>query len=163
VFSNSREIPDFIDTFNDDIGPIGPPLPSQLDFPIDTYLPVYYRIFATDSLGRSGDTSEVCSLSLARQPELDTIDLARSTIRWESQFILGSVETYLKLWDAEGTVTYTCPKKMDYGSDNILYFTETFPDSLVPLAPGTWFYAIYLFAMGIERQSIKVGSFNVQE
>ena len=156
VFSRSQGIPSSIDTFNDDIKPIG--------FPDADYFSVRYRIFAVDSLGRSGDTSAVCSLYLARQPVIDTIDLAKSSFRWFSQFIQGSVETYIKIWNASGAAVFSSPRQEEFGSwDYPVYFSATLPDSLSPFSPGTWYYAIYLFAMTAEHQSIKVDSFNVAQ
>jgi hypothetical protein len=154
LFTRSQGIPPSIDSFNDDIKPIG--------FPNEGYLLVKYRIFAIDTLGRPGDTSAICSLFLARQPQLDTIDLPRSSFRWHSQFIQGSVATYMNLWNKDGSVTWSSPRQEDFGSwDYPLYFNATVADSLAPLAMGNWYYAIYLFAMGNDRQSLKVDSFNV--
>ena len=156
VFTRSQGIPSSIDSFNDDIKPLG--------FPQGDFSPVRYRIFALDSLGRSSDTSAPCSLYLARQPEIDTIDITKSSFRWMSRFIQGSVDTYLKIWDAGGAPYFTSARQEEFGSwDYPVYFVATLPDSLSPFSPGTWYYAIYLFAMGTERQSIKVDSFNVDQ
>jgi hypothetical protein len=156
VFSRSQGIPSSIDTFNDDIKPFG--------FPETDFFPVRYQIFAVDSLGRSGDTSAACSLSLARQPGIDTVDLAKSSIRWFSEFIQGSIETYIKIWNTAGDGYFSSARQEEFGSwDTPVYFSTTLPDSLSPFSPGTWYYAIYLFAMGAERQSLKVDSFNVAQ
>ncbi|MBN1128265.1 MAG: fibronectin type III domain-containing protein [Chitinispirillaceae bacterium] len=154
IFANSRLIPDSLSTFFDDLQSIG--------FPEDSYLLVQYRIFAIDSLGRSGDTSTACSLYLARQPTIDTIDTGRSVFRWRTQFIQGSVATFLKLWNGDGTVSFSSPQQEEFGSwDYPVLFSAKLPDSLSPVPPGRWYCAIYLYAMGIERQSLKVDSFNV--
>ncbi|MBN2037339.1 MAG: hypothetical protein JW768_11400 [Chitinispirillaceae bacterium] len=154
LFTRSQGIPPSIDSFNDDIKPIG--------FPNEGFTLVEYRIFAIDTLGRSGDTSAICSLFLVRQPQLDTIDLPRSSFRWHSRFIQGSIATYLHLWNRDGSVTWSSPRQEDFGSwDYPLYFSATVADSLLPLTAGSWYYAIYLFAMGNDRQSLKVDSFNV--
>lgn len=154
VFTRSQGIPPSIDSFSDDLVPIG--------FPSTDFFAVRYRIFATDTLGRSSDTTEVCSLFLARQPELDTIEDSTGTFRWNSQFIQGSVETYIAVWKAESNVRYESPRREEFGSwDLPVYFSATLPDTLRPMASGRWFYAIYLFAMGTARQSLKVDSINV--
>jgi hypothetical protein len=155
VFIRSQEIPPVIDTFFDDIKPIG--------FPKDSFLLVQYRAFAVDRFGRSGDTSAACSLYLARQPEIDTIDPVRSVFRWRSQFIQGSVSTYLKLWNAEHTVLFSSPRQEQFGSwDYPSLFSAQLPDSLVPMPPGRWYCSIYLLAMGI-GQSLKVDSIYVPD
>jgi hypothetical protein len=155
VFIRSQEIPPAIDTFFDDIKPIG--------FPDDSFLLVQYRAFAVDRFGRSGDTSAPCSLYLARQPVIDTIDPVKSVFRWRSQFIQGSISTFLKLWNAECTLLFSSPRQEDYGSwDYPSLFSVRLPDSLVPMPPGRWYCSVYFMAMGI-GQSLKVDSIYVSD
>lgn len=158
IFAGSQIIPSSFDTFYDKIDG------KSLGFPNADYRLIQYRIIAIDSLGRLSDTSAVCSLYLACQPVLDTVDIGKSSFRWHSQYIQGSVASHIKLWDKTGSVSFTSARQEEFGSwDYPVYFSTTLPDSLSPFSPGTWYYAIYLFAMGTERQSIKVDSFNVAQ
>jgi hypothetical protein len=154
LFTRSQGIPDSITVFNDDVTPIG--------FPSDGYTLVSYKIFATDTLGRPGDTSDAFSLYLAPQPQLDTLNRSNWCFRWHSSRIQGSVSSLLGLWNDAATIRWQSAATEDYGSaDYPLYFDACLPDSLRPLAQGTWYYALYLEAMGPEHLSMKVGSFNV--
>ena len=156
VFDYSQNIPESFDTFYDDLGSIG--------FPTSDFFLVRYRMYALDTLGRSGDTSEICSLYLARQPEIDTINSTKGSFQWSSRFIQGSVESYLSVWNAGQTVRFSSVPREEFGSwDYPVHFSATLPDSLCPLPQGTWYYALYLTAMGIDRQSLKVDSINVPE
>jgi hypothetical protein len=158
IFSGSQAIPSSIDTFNDKIDG------KSLGFPNTEYRLIQYRIIAVDSLGRLSDTSAACSLYLACQPVLDTVDIGKAIFRWHSQYIQGSVATHIKLWDETGSVSFTSVRQEEFGSwDYPVYFSAKLPDSLAPFPPGTWYFSIYLFAMGAERQSIKVDSFNVAQ
>jgi hypothetical protein len=154
VFTRSQEIPDSISVFNDDVTPIG--------FPYDGFTLVSYKISAIDSLGRPGDTSAPCSLYCAPQPNLDTIDRSNWCFRWHSSRIQGSVSSAIKIWNDAVTVSWQSAATEDFGSHDFpTYFTACLPDSLKPLPAGTWYFALYLEAMGVERQSLNVGSFNV--
>jgi hypothetical protein len=153
-FTRSQRIPDSIISFTDDMTPIG--------FPTDAFFVVRYRIFATDTLGRAGDTSAPDSLFLTPQPKLDTLDMTNWCFRWHSRNIQGSVASSIKIWNGAATVAWRSATAEDFGSaDYPLYFDACLPDSLKPLAAGTWYYALYLEAMGPAHQSLKVGSFNV--
>jgi hypothetical protein len=151
VFTRSQGIPDSVHTFDDPATPIG--------FPIDGFFLVSYRLFAVDTLGRPSDTSAACSLYLAPQPTVDTIDLAGGTVRWHTRFIQGSVLSWIKLWNGASGASWESRPAEDFGSyDYPLYFTVGLPDSIRPVAPGTWGFAVFIQAMGPERQSLKVGS-----
>ena len=154
VFTRSQGIPPEIDTFYDDLTPIG--------FPASGFTLVEYRIFALDSLGRTSDTSEACSLYLANQPVLDTIDREQWSLRWHSQYIQGSVSSFVKVWNNDRSVQWSSAPAEEFGSwDFPVYFNASVPDSLRPPAQGVWYFSLYLFAMGTERQSLKVDSFYV--
>jgi hypothetical protein len=156
VFSRSQGIPDSITRFDDDIKPVG--------FPDEGFFIMRYRILAVDTLGRSSDTSATCSLYLARQPEIDTIDPSNYSFRWFSQFIQGSVNSYITIWDAGDTTRFSSAPQEEFGSwDYRVYFSATLPDSMKSMGSGVWYYSIRLFAMGTQHQSIKVDSFNVRK
>lgn len=147
-------IPDSIVSFNDDLMPIG--------FPLSGYNLIVYKVFAIDTLGRAGDTSVACSLYLAPQPELTTLDTATRCFGWFSRNIQGSVTSHIKLWNSTGDSLWTSPRVEELGSENDqVPFSACLPDSLKPLLPGIWYFAIFLEANGSLYQSMKVGPFNV--
>lgn len=152
VFPRSPGIPADVDTFFDDLTRIG--------FQGSAFSLVKYRIFAVDSLGRRSDTAAACSLYIANQPFVVPADTATWCFSWKT-YINGSVTCHLKLWDTGGACVWTSASQEGFGNDNFPYpFTACLPDSLRPLHTGTWYYAIYLFVMGSQRQSLKVDSVN---
>jgi hypothetical protein len=154
VFSRSQGIPAPIDSFSDDMTHIG--------FPLDGYSLVMYKIVALDTLGRPSDTSAPCSLYIAPQPILDTVDTVKLCFRWHSSRISGSTVSYVKLWDKTGTRSWESVRSEKFGGDYPpLYFDACLPDSLKPLNRGTLYYAVFLEAMGPEHQSLKVDSIDV--
>jgi hypothetical protein len=158
IFAGSQAIPSSFDTFYDKIDG------KSIAFPDADYRLIQYRILAIDSIGRLSDTSAACSLYLACQPVVDTVDIKKAFFRWHSQFIQGSVATTIKLWDETGSVSFTSVRQEEFGSwDFPVYFSTTLPDSLRPIPAGTWYYALHLSAMGTDRQSLKVDSFNVAQ
>jgi hypothetical protein len=150
----SHGIPDTITFFNDDLTLTG--------FPADGYFLVMYKVFAIDTLGRAGDTSAACSLYIAPQPELTTLDTTTWCFGWLSHSIQGSVTSHLKLWNAAGNFSWNSPRTEELGSESTpVPFSACLPDSLKPLPSGAVYFAIFLEANGSLYQSMKVGSFNV--
>lgn len=151
VFFGSRAIPS--DTFNFYDRLIG------YRFPYNGYDSICYKIFTIDKYGYNGDTSDVCIVYIAPQPQLKGYDKEKGCIKWES-WIRGGIRSSCKIWNEE--------KKIEIKSENIELFPFTdkpalfefcLPDSIKPLIVGKWFYAIYIKAS--ERYSIKVGYFDV--
>ncbi|MCU0609367.1 MAG: hypothetical protein MUF22_06335 [Chitinispirillaceae bacterium] len=158
VFYHSDKIPDSITTFLDDIKLSG------IAFVPTSYVNVYYRMFAVDTLARRSDTSAPCSLSLAPQPVFDRLDTTRNwCFNWTSRHIQGSVRSLITIWDSTHTVRWTSPATEEFGEENrITPFRACVPDTLQRLHSGTWFRAIYLEANGSEYQSLTVEPFNVR-
>jgi hypothetical protein len=147
-------IPDSIVSFNDDLTPIG--------FPLNGYNLIMYKVFAIDTLGRAGDTSAACSLYLAPQPELSTLDTVTRCFGWLSRNIQGSVTSHIKLWNSTGDSLWTSKRVEELGNEQVpVNFSACLPDSLKPLLPGIWYFAVFLEANGSLYQSMKVGPFNV--
>ena len=154
IFTRSQGIPDSITSFNDDLTLIG--------FPMDSDLLVMYKIVPVDTLGRAGDTSAACSLYIAPQPVLTSIDTTSWCFNWTSHGIQGSVSSYIKVWNAAGTISWTSMESEGFGNENVqLPFSACLPDSLKPENVDTWYFAVFIDANGSLHQSIKVGSFNV--
>jgi hypothetical protein len=147
-------IPDSIRAIDDDANQIG--------FPTGDFSLVQYKIFAVDSLGRPSDTSVACSLYLAPQPELDSIDRESWRFQWSSRNIQGSINSYMKLWNGSLTGEWTSDALEKFGNENDpTVFSALLPDSLSPLPSDRWYIAIFFHAMGTVHQSLKVDSLDV--
>jgi hypothetical protein len=154
VFFSSAMIWDTINAFNDKLTPNG--------FPSDGYILMQYKIFALDNLGRPSDTSAACSLYLAPQPVVDSVDTATWCFRWHSRHIMGSVASYLKVWNAAGTVSWQSEQNEQFGGENVsIPFDAFLPDSLKQRVAEKLYFAIFLQANGYSHQSLNVDSLNV--
>lgn len=155
AFDLSREIPGDTHEFFDDLTLVG--------FPLTHYDTVFYRIFAIDSLGRSGDTSKPVSMLLSAQPAFEEFDQQKWSFSWTVLGILGATTSRIEIWNENRTEKWESVPVQQYGGENQeISFTAVLPDSLRPLEPGDWYYGLYVEANGAERQSLKVGSFNVK-
>ncbi|MFP4164539.1 MAG: hypothetical protein ACLFVE_11200 [Chitinispirillaceae bacterium] len=155
VFDFSQEIPGDTLEFFDDLTLIG--------FPKTSYDTVSYRIFAVDSLGRRGDTTEPVSIILSAQPSFEEFDQEDWSLSWSVLGILGAISSRIEICNQDRTKIWTSPFREEFGEENqTIFFSAALPDSLRPLESGTWYYGLYVEANGAERQSLKVGSFNVK-
>ncbi len=155
VFDLSQTIPGDTLTFYDDLSIIG--------FPTEFYDTLAYRIFAVDSLHRSGDTSGAVFVMLAPQPTFRQFNQSTWSFNWSVLGILGAIESCIEIWNENRSIIWKSTPKIEYGGENqIIPFTTSLPQSLIPLSSGNWYYGIYVKANGAERQSLKVGSFIVQ-
>lgn len=114
---------------------------------------IFYRIFAIDSLERPGDTSVVCTVSLARLidlllPPIDTIPSQSVNFRWLVPQIFNSrVRTHIVLWKNDSTIWQSAPKEFFTGGGPTQE-NENLPPSLLPLIPGEYFWGAYLIIIG---------------
>ncbi|NLL14527.1 MAG: hypothetical protein GX267_14075 [Fibrobacter sp.] len=142
------------DTFNfyDHLDPASFPLSS-----IERNL-VYYRIFAIDKSGFSGDTSEPCTLCIVQQSSLIDIDLNTGCISWFSDLHFGGLLSYCKIWKDSLQKSITGSELTAYPqTDKPAIFTTCFPADSIDR--GRWFYA--LFVRSSDCHSLKVGYFDV--
>ncbi|MDO5576696.1 MAG: hypothetical protein Q4F84_06410, partial [Fibrobacter sp.] len=101
---------------------------------------------------------EICTLKVAPQPVFKSID-SSGQYSWES-WIRSAVISYSVLWKDSLENSWKSEKQTFYPStDQASIFTVKVPDSLLPLASGTWNYA--LFTEAGETKSLKTGSFDV--
>ncbi|MCX7727159.1 MAG: hypothetical protein N2053_09975 [Chitinispirillaceae bacterium] len=151
IFPGSRAIPPDTFYFYDKL--IG------YRFPENGYDSVCYRIFTIDKYGNSGDTSDVCIVYIAPQPELKEYDKEQGCIKWES-WIRGGIRSWCNIWNEDKNIEVKS-KEMELFpfTDKAALFEFCLPDSLRPLSSGKWFYSIFVKAS--ERYSIKVGFFDV--
>ena len=129
------------------------------NFPDEGFYSVCYRLYAIDNQGASGDTSEICTLKIAPQPILKSIDTSCGSYTWES-WIRSPVTSYSLLWKDNPDNCWQSKKQIDYPStDQPSTFEAVIPDSLFPLTNGQWHYA--LFTEAAETKSLKTGFFHV--
>lgn len=119
---------------------------------------VYYRIFAFDKSGFSGDTSEPCTLCLVQQSSLIDIDLNTGCISWFSDIHFGGLLSYCKIWKDSLQKSITGSELHAYPqTDRPAIFKACFPADSIDR--GRWFYA--LFVRSSDCHSLKVGYFDV--
>lgn len=163
VFSIPRfgsSIPDSVTDFYDlceDIGfPIGYP-----------YKKIYYRIVAIDSLDRPSDTSATCSLQLAWQPILNNPQngdtLGTNLFSWTVSAVQNLFYTKMMVWNSSRQI-YISRREQFTGSEHSSVRTDnTLPDSCMPLAPGTYYFAAWYQVIDNDLiESMKVGTFFVR-
>lgn len=134
-----------------------------------TYLPVYYRVFAVDSLGRNGDTSAVDTVELANPARLmSPLDTLRDPVfKWAIMGTMSVFYTYMCLWDSLGLRWQSpLPSEPTFLSDYQVDSTSVrLPDSLIPLHQGTYFWGAKMDILNGRRTittgSMAIGSFYV--
>jgi len=110
---------------------------------------VFYWIFALDSLGRPGDTSPACTVSLARfvkqlQP-LDTFQ--NEPFRWQVPPIFNRTMSFVTLWRGD-SVLWTSDTMLEYTGGGVPPFEKSLPGNFPPLPPGTYFWGVPLRILG---------------
>ena len=110
---------------------------------------VFYRIFAFDSLGRPGDTSVVCTVSLARfvkqlQP-LDTFQ--NEPFKWQVPPVFNLTLSHVILWKGDSTL-WTSDTIRAYTQGGVPPFERSLPQSFPPLIPGKYFWSVHLKILG---------------
>jgi hypothetical protein len=154
IFTQSQHIPADTLHFYDNLDPLVFPA-SGSNFSL-----LQYKIFAIDSLGRPGDTSDVCSLLVIQQPALNSFNLATNCLKWSSNAAFGGYFSYCKIWKDEYTKSWTGLRMDAYPpTDQPAVFTTCLPDSLKPLSTGRWHYAFFLEV--VESRSLKTGFIDI--
>jgi len=132
VFTSSRGIPADTTNFYDYL--------YNYQFPETGFDTISYRVVAVDTIGITGDTSAVCVVLLAPQPELVSFDMTSGCLLWES-WIRGGVFSWCRVQNASGTRTWTSEKKLEFPlTDKTASFSACVPE----LTRGTWYYALYV-------------------
>ena len=149
-------IPDSINEYWDRLYPI--------DFPDQgVYTKMWYRIFAIDTQGRSGDTSATDSVTLSWPPRItEPVDTLRGGIfRWETVRYLGGYYTSLSIWsDLEGLI-WKSPKPLEpiYGHETPDSESLVLPSPPAPLPTGRYFCSVKVEIPGASIQSIAIRQF----
>lgn len=135
-----------IDSLNTLIDPVAQlNLPNRND---EQY--IIYRIFALDSLDRPGDTSAACTITLARSiPLLSPKDtFVVNQFKWEvPNGIYNQTRSCAILWH-QGSLVWKSDDVLKYTNGLSEIFTRALPDSLMPLAPGRYYWGIQLTIEG---------------
>lgn len=115
---------------------------------------IFYRIFAIDSIddGRAGDTSAVCTVSLAGlvdllTPPVDTIPNQSVSFKWQVQSIFNPIKTYIVIWLDDSTEWVSDTIK-DYTGGGVPPYERSLPSSHLPLYPGVYFWGAFLTIQG---------------
>jgi hypothetical protein len=155
IFTQSQYIPADTLDFYDNIDPSVFPA-SGSNFGL-----LQYKIFALDSLGRPGDTSDVCSLRVIQQPALDSLNLVTNCIQWSSNADFGGPKSYCTIWKDDKIQSWTSNTTVVYPpTDQPAIFTACLPDSLKPLSTGRWYYALFI-DIGDYSHSVKTGFIDI--
>ncbi len=134
------------------------------DFPDPgVYAKIWYRVFALDLSGRSGDTSAADSIRLTWPPRItypeDT--LKNNLFQWSTVLYLGGYYSYLYLWeDARGLLwTSPRPEEPTYGHETPDSHTVTLLSPPGPLSPGKYFCGVKVEIPGARIQSMAIRQF----
>jgi len=120
---------------------------------------VLYRMYTIDTLGRSGDTSEICRVILAPQPVVTALDNSTRCIEWES-WIRGGILSWCVIWSDENGRSWTSPRREEFPfTDKAAVFNACLPDSITFSSGSRWYYALYIKAY--EAYSLKIGAVGV--
>jgi hypothetical protein len=111
-------------------------------FGVTDTVPVLYQVYATDSLGRTGDTSAPALVVLWHEAKL-TVPAENDTVRspvfgWTVSNVPTGYYTYMFLWDSTGLVWQsTKPTSSSFTADTYVDpFSATVPDSVLRRASG---------------------------
>ena len=128
------------------------------------YSKIGYRIFAIDTMERSGDTSatdsiRICWAPLVGYPQ-DT--LKQNLFKWYTIQYMAGYFTYLYLWDETKGLCWTSPmpNEPSYGHETLDSFFVHLPDSLYPLATGDYWYGLKVEIPGENIQTLTIQEFH---
>ena len=124
---------------------------------------VKYRVFAVDTLGRSGDTSAVDSILLTWPPAITyPIDtLKQNVFKWTTQSYQGGYYASMMVWsDASGPVwSSPQPSEPTYGNATQDSFALQLPSALYPLGAGRYYMGVRAYFPGVNIQTIIIHDF----
>ena len=129
------------------------------------YDKIWYRVFALDADGRSGDTSATDSIQLSWPPTIiSPVDtLFDGLFKWSTILYRGGYYTYLSLWsDSLGLVWTSQPSEPIYGHETPDFESITLPSPPAPLAPGKYYCGVKVEIPGENIQSMTLRQFYAQ-
>ncbi len=130
---------------------------------------IFYRIFAFDSLGRGGDTSDVCTVSLARTitliyPTTSTNDFTeKNCFLWEvPEGIVSRNFSHALLWK-EDSLIWESDSAVFYSMGSAKQVEKKIPNIFLPLQKGTYYWGVKLAIIDKnDPLSITIGKFNIE-
>lgn len=115
---------------------------------------VYYRIFTIDSLWRSGDTSAICTVSVAREVIIlhpgDTITNTPGSEKFTwlvPQIQQGPSHSFISIWKND-SIQWTSDAEKIYTGGGSQKVNRLLPDSLSPLNSGVYYWGVSLIIIG---------------
>lgn len=159
--TNIKNIPHSITTMYDKISNF------NLVNPRTSSNTIFYKIFAIDSLERSGDTSVVCTVSLAENVTLNSpFDTLHSNVfQWVVPQIFTQSITSILLWNND-SLLWNSDSIPDYTGGGAKSQSKTLPVHLSPLSTGRYFWGVNmtLVSGGIDSDpsSITIREFYVE-
>lgn len=144
--ADTDSFPTFIRNIPDTINKISEPTYKFDDLDRSTEHLIFYRIFAYDSLGRMGDTSAICSVSLARNITLMhpgnimSDPAGKEYFEWEiPEGIVNQNISHIYLWKNDSLI---------WESDSVWYYSggvarypkKSLPTPLSPLIKNNYYY-----------------------
>lgn len=128
------------------------------NFPLEGYDSIFFRVYALDTLGRPGDTSEIYTLYTVPQPLLDTI--TKGCFKWRERGVFSGVVSYMKLWNDSLKIQWESDRYDEFPPvEKDAIYNTCIPDSLLAIRKIKWYYCLYIEAS--ERYSILMGTLDV--
>lgn len=142
LFDRSQHIPADTTNFFDEL--------SADQFPASGSDSVFYLLFAIDTLGRPGDTSNFCRVFLLAQPTLASFSTNSLCIVWDS-WVRGGVTSWCHIWpDSMESSCKSEPYELYPETDQAARFSACCQDQayLLHLPPASirWNYALFIRA-----------------
>lgn len=130
---------------------------------------IAYSIFGIDTLGRPGDTSAQCTITIAPSVLLSTpgatiIDTTSNIkFKWFVRKIQDQTISLISLWKENSKIWISEPESLYTGGEDITAVTRTLPDSLTPLSEGQyeWSVSLRIIKGNDEPKSFTIKELNV--
>lgn len=111
---------------------------------------VAIAIVGIDTLGRPGDTTALCSVSVAPSVILSSPGLSISdtieniNFKWFVRKVPDQTITFVSLWHQDSIIWSSTPDSLYTGGEELTAISELLPDSFLPLSVGTYNWIVSL-------------------
>jgi hypothetical protein len=157
-----RSIPDTITEFYDNLDRIVFPQPWD-------FRTIKYRIFAIDTLGRSGDTSGIDSVALAWPPVLlrpaDNDSVLPDSLAWSVSGVMSGFFTYVYLYSDDSGLVWKSPRPdtpIYSNHDKTDFFATALPPSLSLTRGASYYWAVKVEIPTGSASSLAISRFYVR-
>ncbi len=124
---------------------------------------VYYRVFAVDSMGRSGDTSVACTVTLAPKAELTEPGAVLTVPRfsWVYHEFASPAETWIEVRNIDSVIWRSPRFRKNFS--HVEHTRCTVPDSVFAEGERYWWEAQVVVVSPVPKlpASVTVGAFDV--